>query len=80
MAFALRAVFGIVGEVVRSAGAIVAIAARVSSRDLMLAAIFDDVACTHIATRLSAPCRKPSMGSSGSFADKMMKRAMGVAR
>lgn len=59
MAFALRAVFGVVGEVVNPAGAIVAIATRISSRDLMLAAIFDDVACAHIATRLSAPRRKP---------------------
>lgn len=78
VALALRTVFGVVGEVVCPAGAIVAIAARISSRDLMLAAIFDDVACAHIATRLSAPRRKPSMrGSSGSFADQMMKRAKG---
>ncbi|KAL6691960.1 hypothetical protein J3F84DRAFT_384852, partial [Trichoderma pleuroticola] len=68
VAFALGAVFGVVGEVVCPAGAIVAIATRVSSRDLMLAAIFDDVACAHVAARLSAPRRKPSVDALGKVA------------
>jgi hypothetical protein len=70
VAFALRAVFGVVGDLVSPAWAIVAVATRVSPEDLMLAAIFDDVACAHVAGQLSALRWKPSIRSSGSFADR----------
>lgn len=75
-AFTLRAVLGIVGNLVCPAWAIVAIASRVPPGDLVLAPIFDDVACTHCSKGLFTPRRKPSTSSSDRCGSNAMKVAM----
>jgi hypothetical protein len=47
IAFALWAVFGVIGDLFSWAGAVIAIASCVPSGDLVLAFVFDDAACTH---------------------------------